>query len=154
MLNIEKYKILIRWILVFLIMAVIFSFSSQTGEESKAQSVSVASKLLELFGIVGEDLRTVVRTLRKLAHFGLFALLGASVCHAFSGYNINKAKVIIYSMIICLVYAISDEVHQGFVPGRGPQIKDVLIDFSGSFTGSGLVMILYKIKNSGRNKQK
>jgi VanZ family protein len=58
-------------------------------------------------------------------------------------FNINK-KYILYSLLICLIYSISDEVHQIFVPGRSGEVFDVLIDTLGSFIG---INILYKIKS-------
>ena len=52
-------------------------------------------------------------------------------------------------MIICLsigvLYAISDEIHQGFIPGRTPQITDVMIDTMGVVLGMLCVLILFKI---------
>ncbi|MDD5979931.1 MAG: VanZ family protein, partial [bacterium] len=38
--------------------------------------------------------------------------------------NNNKSKSIYLSIIICLLYAISDEFHQSFVPGRSCQLYD------------------------------
>ena len=38
----------------------------------------------------------------------------------------------------CILYAASDEIHQLFVPGRGAQFRDVMIDFSGAILGSGI----------------
>ena len=54
-----------------------------------------------------------------------------------------KSGVVRYSgfglaLIICGVYAISDEVHQYFIEGRGPHLKDVLIDSAGAFVGISL----------------
>ena len=37
--------------------------------------------------------------------------------------------------MFCSLYAISDEVHQLFVPGRGAQVKDVFIDIAGAAVG-------------------
>ena len=42
-----------------------------------------------------------------------------------------KIKLIILSIIIAILYGISDEIHQFFVPGRASSIKDVLIDSTG-----------------------
>ena len=41
-------------------------------------------------------------------------------------------KVILITVVICFLYALSDEIHQYFVPGRACRILDVLIDTSGS----------------------
>jgi VanZ family protein len=42
------------------------------------------------------------------------------------------------ALLWCLLYAISDEVHQIFVPGRGPHALDVVIDMLGATLGWGL----------------
>jgi VanZ family protein len=51
-----------------------------------------------------------------------------------------------FSILFCLLYASSDEIHQIFVPGRGCLFTDVMIDFSGSIIGSltmlGLAMVM------------
>ncbi|GAA4069041.1 hypothetical protein GCM10022410_13710 [Amphibacillus indicireducens] len=38
-------------------------------------------------------------------------------------------------MAICVLFAISDEVHQLFVPGRAGQVMDVVIDTTGAIAG-------------------
>ncbi|WP_431191604.1 VanZ family protein [Peribacillus frigoritolerans] len=40
------------------------------------------------------------------------------------------------AILIYALYAISDEVHQLFVIGRGPQVKDVLIDSAEAIVGT------------------
>ena len=62
--------------------------------------------------------------LRKMAHmveYGVLFLL------ARRGLSDRKA------LLFCLLYAISDEVHQAFVPTRGPKVTDVAIDVLGSY---------------------
>jgi VanZ family protein len=44
--------------------------------------------------------------------------------------------------VFCVLYAVSDEVHQLFVPGRGAQVTDVLIDNAGAFVGIGIYEVL------------
>lgn len=62
--------------------------------------------------------------LRKTAHIVVFATLAF-----ISFYTFNKSykKAFLFSVI----YAISDEFHQRFTPGRGPSFIDVLIDTLG-----------------------
>ena len=57
-------------------------------------------------------------------------------------------KAFIFSLMFCILYAISDELHQLFVPGRGAQVKDVLIDSFGSFVGIGFYEMVSKMKRS------
>jgi VanZ family protein len=79
--------------------------------------------------------------MRKSAHFIAYLVLGFLVSHAMK----NEASTASSwkrrgaSLLLCVAYAISDELHQIFVPGRGPLLKDVLIDGSGAALG----IILY-----------
>jgi len=63
--------------------------------------------------------------------------LGLLVVNMINNYN-NKS--ILISIIICIIYATSDEIHQLFVPGRSCQLLDILIDTIGSVIG----IYLYK----------
>ncbi len=64
--------------------------------------------------------------LKKLAHFIEYFILGVLVYRA--------TKNIWISIIFCITYAISDEFHQSFIPGREPRGRDVIIDSLGSIT--------------------
>lgn len=59
----------------------------------------------------------------------------------------NNSKILIISILMCVIYACSDEIHQLFVFGRSGEIRDVLIDFIGSFIGILIVYKSYKRKN-------
>ena len=50
---------------------------------------------------------------------------------AISGKKRIKAKYLIVVLIISVIYAISDEFHQLFIPGRSGSISDIIIDLSG-----------------------
>lgn len=77
------------------------------------------------------------RLMRKSAHFIAYLILGFLVSHAMK----NEASTATSwkrrgaSLLICVAYAISDEFHQIFVPGRGPLLKDILIDGAGAALG-------------------
>lgn len=144
-----KNKIL-RWIPAIIVMAVIFYMSGKTGGESKAQSEGLAKLILDFLGIDYLMIKPLIRVLRKGAHFLLFAALGASIFYALYGYKLKKRQIFLISVCFCLGYAASDELHQSFVPGRGPLIRDVFIDFSGSLFGSGIVMLIYILKEKGK----
>lgn len=59
----------------------------------------------------------------------------------------NK-KIFLITILICFLYAVSDEIHQYFVPGRACRIFDVTIDTLGS-SFFILVYFLYsKIKQN------
>ena len=53
----------------------------------------------------------------------------------------NKYKLL-WSILIGVAYAASDEFHQSFIPGRGPSIRDVCIDSAGVLTGIFVMIFL------------
>ncbi len=64
-------------------------------------------------------------------HFGIFFIFTFFLSLSLKKGKINN-KTILIILLISLIYAISDEFHQLFVPGRFCSIKDILIDFAGS----------------------
>ena len=59
-------------------------------------------------------------------------------------------KNILYTCIFCLIYAIFDEIHQIYVPGRTGKAIDVIIDTLGACTG--ITIILIRNKFNYKNK--
>ena len=145
----RKLRIIISWALVISWMAVIFMLSSQVAEQSNELSTGITQTIIEiiqkatpLWEIGSEKLNHI---LRKGAHFTAYMILGALAMNALcKSFGIGK-RHIFWGFMICVIYAVSDEVHQAFVPGRGPALKDVLIDSAGAFTG-----IIGMMKYSGR----
>ena len=48
-------------------------------------------------------------------------------------------------MLVAVAYAVTDEVHQLFVPGRSGRITDVLIDGAGAVVGGIVVRLLMRL---------
>lgn len=95
------------------------------------------------------------RLIRKSAHFISYLILGFLVSNAM----LNEASTTSVwkrrgaSLLLCVAYAISDEFHQIFVPGRGPLLKDVLIDGSGAAIGILLYFGVRKLWLIRKNKK-
>jgi len=82
--------------------------------------------------------------LRKFAHVFEFFVLTLLFLRAGNGSWPSmsvKAKAILGGLFAVL-YAVSDEIHQSFVPGRGPSAIDVLIDTVGVI----LCILIYQFK--------
>jgi len=137
-------------VLLVLWMAVIFSFSAQVADESTKQSMGIVNfikNILERINLSFEDMGEdfwfgIEKILRKIAHGFIYFILGALSLNFAYSFEFKFSKSIASG--ICLLYAISDEIHQIFVPGRSGQISDVMIDFTGSICGIFLFMLLYK----------
>ena len=119
----------------------IFCFSNQVSDDStKLSNGFIRNTICKINKDCDKVIEKTFTPVRKCAHFFIYLILGILVMNCF---NIDK-KYIIYSVIICFLYSISDEVHQIFVPGRSGEVLDVLIDTCGSFLG---INILYKLKS-------
>ena len=76
---------------------------------------------------LGTDLGTWDLVLRKLAHFGEYAVLGLLLVRAFGREPLAAAAGV--------AYAATDELHQHFVRGRHAAFRDVAIDSAGVLAG-------------------
>ncbi len=70
--------------------------------------------------------------LKKSAHMIEYGLLTILLYRAFKNSGAGVRKAAIFSILIAVVYAITDEFHQSFVPGREPRARDVIFDTIGS----------------------
>jgi VanZ family protein len=110
-------KMLFRWLPALLVMAAIFGFSS------------IPSSLMPDFG--GWD--TFVQKGGHVLGYGLLALA------YWGGLRFEKRRGWL-ALLFAVIYALSDEFHQSFVPGRHPSLVDALvIDAGGAAAALGLV---------------
>ena len=79
-------------------------------------------------------------------HFSVFFLFSFFLFFSIKWKNELKSRHAIFTLFVSLIYAISDEFHQSFVPFRSPSFGDIIIDLAGiSFA------ILISIFISNRN---
>jgi VanZ family protein len=111
--------IILRWLPVVAWMGLIFLLSSQP-------SLPRAP----------DDLLDVLT--KKGAHFGEYLLLAVLLSRALVAANGMSWPILALALGTTVAYAISDELHQSFVPGRTPSPGDVGIDAVGAITGLAL----------------
>lgn len=141
---VNKMKIAAALIVSGLIVAA-FYFSSQPASISKLQSGSI----LEIFKAMGFE-NITMHMVRKLAHFTLFGMIGSAIVFALS-FKLSGLILFRSSFLYGTFLGALDEFHQMFVPGRGPQVKDVLLDSFGVFVGVlviGTIITLIKRKKA------
>lgn len=138
-------KRIIYGILVIAWMILILSFSNQTGEESQGVSDIITDKIVEVVIKVNsnleyKDVKDIISfIIRKGAHFSIYFIGGILIFNFLNTFPMNKKTTILLTIVIGILYAISDEIHQLFISGRAGQIQDVLIDSSGIIIATILV---------------
>ena len=159
----EHKTVWISLLAVIAVMSFIFFMSAQTEEESSKTSGGIVDIFIDIFlpdfdelpiSEQTEKLNVITNVIRKLAHYTEYAVLGF-----FLALHLNELKSKLYckaelwySLIVGSLYAVSDECHQYFVPGRGPGVKDVLIDSLGVLTGLVIIVCILRMKKNKTGK--
>ena len=153
-----KHKIwILRIILIVLIigwMFIIFDFSADDGDESQSLSDKITLRVIKVLKPDYNKMpkkeqhayfMTVSKTVRKIGHFGEYGILGALVTGLLLTFekirNLSrKWYICLMTVGWCLVYAISDEIHQGFVKGRNTRPIDIVVDVFGGLVAAVIVV--------------
>lgn len=106
-------RLLNLWVPVIVWAGVIFYFSSRPTIETT-----------DFF--LGDFL---IKKTAHLVEYGIFAIL---FFRALVSSNVSVKKAMLFSVVASFLYAVTDEFHQSFTPGRGPKFTDVLIDTTGA----------------------
>lgn len=130
--------------LTILIMFFIFCQSALPAELSQQESGVVVRFLARVTGLEEGLVSFVVR---KGAHFLEYLVLGISLFWTVQDLRMRRGRVsggsvgraVVVPWAIGALYAVTDEVHQYFVPGRSCELRDVLIDACGVAAGVAIV---------------
>lgn len=113
----KKQKKILSWLYVILWCGIIFLFSS------------IPNLRIEELGFWDF-------ILRKIFHITEYAVLSILLVNAlFVSVGFRKSNIYFLSFVLGVLYAISDEIHQYFVPGRFFSIVDIIIDNVGVAIG-------------------
>lgn len=85
-----------------------------------------------------------------LGHFGAYFLLAALVWWALGVVDMDPRRRFLLAFGITVLYGVSDEWHQRFVPGRHPDALDVLTDAIGAATA---LLAIHLAHRSGRLRE-
>ena len=133
-----------------LCMLSIFLFSTDNSRESTSKSNRVILGITNLFhkDLSNKEKEKIIDMffvpIRKMAHFGIYLVLGISLISFLREFSIPILKLLLLSIFLEFLYACSDEIHQLFVPGRSGQFSDVLLDTLGASVGIFIYYLLFR----------
>ncbi|MBR1801808.1 VanZ family protein [Candidatus Saccharibacteria bacterium] len=129
------------WYPSILMMVLIFIMSSFPAVDSDQQSGLIVNALTTAFPSL-ENVDFLVNIVRKSAHFLEYAIFGFFTARAF---KLSK-KSPWFAILLCGIYAATDEYHQTFVPGRSGEIADILLDTAGATFGATIYILTHRKK--------
>ena len=145
----------LKWVLtvaVLLWCVFIWQFSTATGEASSATSGGVVDFCNQVLQSAGVKAEITGNTVRKTAHFLEFFVLGVLAAATLLAHGFRHWLFL--SPVPVLLVAAIDECIQIFVPGRGPHVLDVLLDFAGGLCGILLFFLAFTLISYIINKRK
>ena len=119
------------------VMALIFFFSAQPAEVSyhlsEVVTETVQASHREAWLPQWFNAQSFHANLRKWAHVYIYCALGVSVAVTVQLWTrrLSLPQRALLSSALCMLYAVSDELHQYVVPGRAMLLSDVGIDALG-----------------------
>jgi VanZ family protein len=124
-----SWKSNLRWLLPLLVMVGIF-FASNT----PARSIP--------------DFGPVDVIVKKAGHMLGYALLASAYWYAL-GFKKNRNWV---ALLLAILYALTDEFHQSFIPGRHPSLVDVFAFDGGGAALALLLLTLWQLRTAFSKK--
>lgn len=155
----NNYTKLLRLLPALLMMTVIFVHSAMPAVVSDQESSFFADAVARLLHL---DMDTASFIVRKIAHFLEYLVLGICLMVFAEGFRMpegtGSGKFFLRRGLpawVCgTVYAVTDEFHQRFVPGRSCEFRDVCIDAAGILAGVGVWMIIRNIRSRHHKDKK
>lgn len=137
-------------------MIIIYLFSNQQGKDSyrlSSQFIQLFKEKVENTPILKNETKELFISkpsffVRKLAHLTIFALLGMATRLAIGYKSKSRLTGMIIALLICGLYALLDEWHQVYIPGRSAQLIDVVIDMIGASFGIMIIECINIVLNS------
>jgi len=127
-------------------MGLIFYLSGHAGANDN--SLPLIARLLErvvpgIWGhLTAQNIEDMNFVFRKTAHITEYFVL---TFWAFRALQYGKPRItlknIAMGMVIAVLYACTDEIHQAFVPHRSSSFNDVMIDSIGTALACGIVLV-------------
>ena len=140
---------IINIILIVAWMGIVFEFYNQKGTKSSNTSRKVTVAVVQAVSdkTVEENEPIIEKTekvIRKLAHYTIYTVGGFLIMNYTYTTNLKLKEKVLYSIAFGTGYAVTDELHQFFMPGRSARVFDVGIDTLGVLTGITIYVMIRK----------
>lgn len=139
----NKITGMLAWLFTAAWMLVIFMLSAQPGTQSGSLSMGITQVVLRVIGFVfpldpetsanPDWLYNLDGVIRECAHGAAYFILALFAAKALKTCRLKgRLKLVLLTLAFCAVYAVSDEIHQLFVPGRACELFDFEVDMLGA----------------------
>ena len=145
-------RIAAAWVMCLLWMGMIFAMSVMPGDVSGDQSGRLTQVLMAVmkavFGSAAAAIspQTLELLVRKGAHMAEYAVLFVLYRRALRLSGAKRPGAA--ALVMCMVYAATDEFHQSFVDDRGPSPVDVMIDTAGAAAAWALTAMSERLRRT------
>ncbi len=142
--------------------SVIYGFSAENSGVSGGRSRGICESFAELLlrgreGVTDEDITALAERieppLRSLAHMFCFAILGGLYFLMLASFGITGMSRGALSVGCAFLYAVFDEMHQYFVPGRSMQLGDIAVDTVGALLAVSVLSLIFRYAQKKENKK-
>ena len=126
------------WLPLLIWLGVIFVGSTNVMSTEHTSRFIVPFLLWLKPGMSPQTIWTIIVVMRKCAHLAEYAILALLLWRALrSGTALGAKMPSLFGtvLVVCAVFAASDEFHQCFVKSRTPSVRDVLLDVAGALLG-------------------
>lgn len=135
--RLARYGPLVIWALLIFV---------GSGSVLSAEHTSVVLRLLKWLvpSASPEFLSWFHFLIRKLGHLSEYAILATLAARAFrrSSHEFIRLHWFEFSLFLAMLYALTDEFHQSFVPSRTASLHDSMIDSAGAFIALTIIWLV------------
>ncbi len=157
-----RFRHFVFWLPVIIWSGSLFFLSSQTASESTRLSGEMIRMLLSFFQPEFLQMTALQQTqvvaslqhiIRNAAHFGSYFILALLCMIAVRQHQINLTWKAAITVVLCLGYALTDELHQLFVAGRAFELVDLCLDLGGTLLGLAVMLVIAGLNRSKVKRQ-
>lgn len=141
----QRAHLILSWIIVALWAGVIFFMSAHTGNDFDGTGPLAAIKRW-LVGLVATIFGPDTDIVNVAAHFTEYLIFGVLLVVAArrTWPALGWGKLALVAVALASLYAVTDEFHQSFVPGRMCDPADWLTDTLGAALGAGTAVLAFE----------